>query len=578
MQSTTGFIKVFILLLTGLVGGCASDRPPSGGSVDTSPLQVVFSDPASGTVNVSRDRINLTFNHYLTGRQLLDALVFSPSIGEYDIIIDGRNLEIRPYRPLKTNTTYILTINRNLRDNRGRTFPAPCSIVFSTGSAINTGTIEGTVFNEDYSPADNALVLAFSRPDNAGAENLLQREPDYLVQTESSGAFSFNNISPGPYRVFAVNDRNRDLRYNGETEETGLSSSDIIRANPSGTANVIIRLAGLNSDNGGLVSCKPLERQLLEIRFGRPVNTASFDPEKIKIRHSGSREPVPVISWYSKNRTIYDSELCIVTGRLEQGQSYLISCPENDGSGKTREIQFFPSAYKQVEKPVSITIIPENKSRPAYLDMAMPALGKAVLIYFTAPPGKSALSRSITFSETGIQTKTDISFSLIKIDDRTFALKPAGGFQPGHSYTVSVDPSLFGDDSLKPAKTKPVVSQFTVPTKEETGSISGKCFASGQYVIVEARKSGSPASFCTSALRDRNGTFHYSFPELPPGNYTVSAFTPSASKQPDPYRQWNPGSIEPYQASEPFGRHPETVSVRTRWATENIDIRIPASR
>ena len=576
MQIFSRIMNRFFILLLWFAGGCASDRPPTGGPVDTTPLQVVFSNPAPSSVNVSTDRLHLTFNHYIPGRQLLNGLLFSPSIGGYDIAVKGKEVDITLFKPLKNNCTYVITLDKNLRDNQGRTFPAPNTIAFSTGPVIDKGVISGKVINADFSPATNALLLAFSEQSNTTAtENLLTREPDYLIQANASGSFSFNNIGPGAYRIFAVNNRNYDLRYNYKSEEVGVSNASVVYA---GSSSLMFRLQGVHSDTGGIVSCTPLGRQLLEIKFGRPLNIASFNPEKLQIRHAISQTLIPAVSWFSKNHSPYEREFLIVTGKLQPNEPYLISYIPDDGKGTIRTIPFYASSRPEGNQPVSVTIAPENRSNPAYLDLAWPSLGKVVLIKLSAPVAESALSKAITLSERVSGAESNLHFSLIKIDPRTFALKPANGFQPGRSYSVSVHAANFTGSTDQPDKAKPLVSQFRAAEKKETGSISGTGHASGMYAVIEAKVSGSPSTFSTTARCDKNGTFRYIFPELPPGNYTVSAFIPSGSKPPAPYQQWNPGSIEPYRPAEAFGFFAEPVKVRAGWTTEHIDIQIITSR
>ena len=574
MQSFYRFMKMFFILLLWLYGGCASDRPPTGGPVDTTPLQVVLSNPAPSSVNVSTDRIHLTFNHYISGRQLLNALFFSPSIGAYDIDVKGKEVEIIVQKPLEKNRTYVITIDKNLRDYRGRSFSAPCTFAFSTGPIIDTGIISGNVINADFSPAANALLLAFTyRPEPSPSGTLLTREPDYLIQANTSGAFSFNHIASGLYSIIAVNNRNNDLRYNYKTEEAGLSTVSVV---PAGFSNLMLKIDALQSNIDGLVSCSPLEQQLLEIKFARPLNITSFDPEKLEIRHPVTHTLIPVVTWFSKNRSLNEKEFIIVTDKLQPNQPYLISYNAHDGKGANRAVPFYGLSRHTGNRLFSVTLSPENISEPAYLDMAWPSLGKVVVIKLSAPLPESAFSKAITLSETGTGQKEPIHFSLITIDPRTFALKPTSGFQPGRTYSVSVNPSATDTSG----KAKPVVSQFRTAEKKETGSISGTGHASGKYVVIEAKLSGSGSAttYSTSVHCDKNGTFRYVFPELPPGSYTVSAFIHSGSKPPAPYQQWDPGTIEPYKPAEPFGFYTEPVKVRAGWTTEHIDLQIITSR
>ncbi len=370
MQTASRITNFFLIALLWLASGCASDRPPSGGPVDATPLQVLFSDPAPSAIHVSTERIQLTFNHDISVRQLLNTITISPSIGDYDIAVSGRKMEIKGFKPLEQERTYILTLDQKLMDNNGRTFAVPYTMAFSTGAILDNEAISGTVIDKECAPAKNALVVAYAeRPENSGTGNLLLREPDYWVQADGAGAFSLQHLAKGLYRIVAFHDQNGNRRIDAATEEIGLCSRAIVS---TGSSDLLFRLS--------------------------------------KTSHKSENPP---------------------------------------------------------------------------------------------------------FSQTG---------------------------------------------------------KVTAPA--ETGTISGSCFTSGQYVVVEA--SSLTASYRTTASRERNGSLHYSFPALPPGIYTITAFTPSDGKKPDAERQWNSGSIEPFQPAEPFGFYPEKVTVRPQWTTEHIDIRITA--
>jgi len=358
-------MMMLLLLQLWLTGGCASDIPPSGGPANLGQLEVISSEPLPSRVNVSTRKIRLTFNHEITARQLVNALHISPSSGEYDLRTDGKSAELIIGKPLNKNQTYNITINKTLRDNLGRTFATPFTMAFSTGTDIDNGTISGKVISNDFSTAINTVIFAFSEHSKThDTENLLTRRPDYLIQAEATGTFSFKHLAAGSYKIIAINDRNNDFRYTAGSEEIGLSSTTIV---PTGSVDLLIRLSRLS---------------------------------------------------------------------------------------------------------------------------------------------KSAESATVN----------------------------------------------------------------SVGASSDTGSISGRCFAAGKKIVVEALSQTGSCS--TTASRDKKGIFHYSFSELPPGTYTVSAFISSKNEKNEPKQQWNPGSINPYQPAEPFGYYPEKVTVRPRWRTENIDIRI----
>lgn len=565
MHRTKRILNVLAILFVMLACGCASDRPPSGGPADSSPLRVKLSSPAPSGINVTTDRLQLTFNHYFTARQLVRALSFYPSPGQFDVNVDGRKAEIRFLEPLENNRTYTLFIDKNLKDFRGRSFAEPFSMAFSTGPSINDGTIRGKVYNMDYSPAGNALLLAYG----TGRESretgaLLKIAPDYIAQTDASGTFSFRNLAPGSYRIFAVNDRNRDMRYSGPGEEIGLTASSSV---PVGSSEVSIMLGWSPALTGFIASCRPLDRQHLEIRTTVPIDPASFRALLPEIRETASGTLVPVISWYGKNRRMPEDEFILTTGPIKPRRSCRIGNTASNG------IEFYGSDTKPEAKPPGASVFPENGSDPAYLEKSWPSLGNAVVIRFSVPAEEPAVTRAVTLQQE--ESAALLAFSVTAIDPCTWALKPLEGFKPGTTYKVTADMDAIAAPSSKKGKQPPVESRFTTSLPEEYGTITGTCVAGGTSVIVEARDTGSQtAIYRTRALRDRNGVFRYTFTALPPGNYTIMAFVPSAEKEPALWRPRQAGAIEPYRPAEPFAVFSSPVNLRARWTAEHIDLSI----
>ncbi len=565
MQDTKRIANILAIILIMLSSGCASDRAPSGGPTDTTPLRVVLSSPEPSEINVSPERIRLTFNHFFTGRQLAKAIAFSPSVGKYDLLVDGRKAEIRFFEPLNPNTTYVLFIDKNLKDFRGRGFSEPFSIAFSTGPAINRGTIRGKVYNSDYMTADTALLIAYrSDREPSNLKTLLESTPDYLTQTDDTGTFAFSNLPAGRYRIFAVNDRQRDMRYSGPMEEIAIAASDLIN---EGTSGLSLMLGKGPSATGFVVSCRALDRSHIEIRTSGPVSPPTFGSRLPEVREKVSGTRLPITSWYGKNRSMLDDEFILATAPMIAGRIYRIG-PEGPGG-----IEFFGSGAKLPEKPLSASVFPENGADPAFLSKGVQPIGNAVVIRFTEPVDEQAVTRAATLQE--IQGENVLPYTLAAVDPCTWALKPLQELKPGNAYKVRVDLSAIASPVTGKAKLPTVESRFRVSQPEDAGTISGTCISGGTTVVVEAREIGSrSAIYRTKAFRDRNGSFSYTFTDLPPGRYTVMAFSPSADKATEAWSPRNPGSLQPYSPSEPFAVYPSPVGVRARWTAEHIDLTI----
>ncbi|ABL66366.1 Ig-like domain-containing protein [Chlorobium phaeobacteroides] len=209
------------------------DRPPSGGPVDAAPLQVIFSDPLTGATKTSPKIIRLSFTHAIALKELQKSIFFTPRISNYDIFVHGREAEIRIYEPLQDDRTYSVMIRRQLSDYRGATLSTPWTLSFATGPVIDNGSLSGRVFNADLSPAENALIMLYRKAASG-------TDPDYVVQTDQTGAFRLDHIRTGLYRLIAVHDRNLNLHFDPATEETAIPGSEFVAA---GTSSLLMRFA-----------------------------------------------------------------------------------------------------------------------------------------------------------------------------------------------------------------------------------------------------------------------------------------------------------------------------------------------
>jgi hypothetical protein len=218
--------------LWGVAGGCASDRPPSGGPADNTPLRILSSETRHSKAGLPACTVHVTFSHPVSGRELLKSLVFAPAIGNYDVSVTGRTAEIRIYEPLKPAVTYRVILNKYMRDGRGRNLDNTGSIAFSTGTVLDQGVIAGTVYHHNLTPAPEALLLAYAT--NRGTE------PDYLVQAGADGSFRLENLAEGRYLVYAVNDLNQNLRFDRASESVALADRQEVAV---GTTSLMLRFA-----------------------------------------------------------------------------------------------------------------------------------------------------------------------------------------------------------------------------------------------------------------------------------------------------------------------------------------------
>ena len=200
------------------MAGCASPVAPSGGPEDTTPPALDASEPAAGAVLVRADRLVLTFSEGVDEATVGRALSVAPGWAvPPEVRARGRRVEVLFPDSLRANTTYVVTLDTNLRDLRGVALRQPITLAFATGPTLDRGRIAGRVLDPQTGRAAPGLdVFAYVLPDSvatmdstAHADALpdpTTTAPDYRTQTGPDGAFVLDYLRPGPFFVVAVAD------------------------------------------------------------------------------------------------------------------------------------------------------------------------------------------------------------------------------------------------------------------------------------------------------------------------------------------------------------------------------------
>jgi len=232
------------LLLLFFAAGCAVDRPPSGGPVDTEPLVITAVDPAPMSTGITPSEISFSFNRYVTATELRRSLSISPAIAHHEIKSSGKEARLLIPGPLEQDRTYSVTINASLQSTRGNRLNESYSYAFSTGQELDTGLIAGIIYTSSLQPAPEVTVQAYLLDDSAAGPPV--GKPDYTVLSGSDGTFRFRNMQEGSYRLLVF----RDTNQNGTPDLPGEQYAAGTRAVlPTGTENVLFRLGNHPGEN-----------------------------------------------------------------------------------------------------------------------------------------------------------------------------------------------------------------------------------------------------------------------------------------------------------------------------------------
>lgn len=206
------FLPFFLLIGIVLMGRCASTGYPSGGPKDEIPPKVERSIPTENSLSFLGDEIVVYFDELIKVTDVFQKLMVSPPVNEQPkVTTNGKRLLIKFQEDLQPNTTYTLDFADAISDNNEGNVLENFTFSFSTGEVIDSLKISGFLFDaSNLTPVEGALVMVHSNP----ADSAFRKQvPLRVTKTDSKGRFSVQNLSPGSYRVFALEDANRNYKY-----------------------------------------------------------------------------------------------------------------------------------------------------------------------------------------------------------------------------------------------------------------------------------------------------------------------------------------------------------------------------
>lgn len=226
-----------------LLAACASIGRPEGGPRDKLPPVFVKSNPTPGSVNFDNKRISITFDENISLEKASEKVVISPAQKSMpQISAQGKTVNIELRDTMLPNTTYTIDFSDAIRDLNENNVLEEFAIDFSTGDSIDSLQISGMVFQaSNLEPAQGMLIGVHS---NLSDTALTKTKFERIAKTNSYGQFTVRNLKPGTYRIFAVNDVNRDYMWD-RSEDIAFYDTTI-----SPSASSIIITDSLKANDG----------------------------------------------------------------------------------------------------------------------------------------------------------------------------------------------------------------------------------------------------------------------------------------------------------------------------------------
>lgn len=257
---------------------CANMVAPTGGPKDTTPPKVVVAVPENHNTGFDGNKIEITFDEYVTLNNANQELLVSPPLAvKPDVKLSGKTVIVKFKEALLSNTTYTLSFGEAIKDlHEGNVFK-DYLYSFSTGEWIDTLSIKGKVVSaSDLKPSDNLFVCLYAGEGDSLFHQPTWRVPDFITKTDKNGQFSFSGLPEKPFLVFALGDVNSNLYYDMPNETVAFLDTLV---NPSMQPQELTLYAFMETDtNQMLLEKKLIDEGVLRMVFRHPADSVVIEP------------------------------------------------------------------------------------------------------------------------------------------------------------------------------------------------------------------------------------------------------------------------------------------------------------
>ena len=197
---------------------CAQQGSISGGSKDTTPPQLIKSDPDTFALNFSSDKIRMDFDEYVELKNVSKNLLITPVLrSEPTVYANGKRVVVKNIDDsLWANTTYVFEFNEAISDITEHNASKGFRYVFSTGDYLDSLELKGQLKKAfTLEPQEDAFIFLYES--NEDSLPYLSK-PRYIGRSNKDGTFHIRNMKQGEYKVFMCSDENKNYLFDRPNE------------------------------------------------------------------------------------------------------------------------------------------------------------------------------------------------------------------------------------------------------------------------------------------------------------------------------------------------------------------------
>jgi len=552
-------ICVYSILL--LLASCANIQAPSGGPPDTTPPKIIETKPANKATNFRNDRVILKFDKYMNKNSVIENTYIQP-ITKAEFDWSGKELEIIFKDNLLENTTYTINLGTEYSDFYNNKPQNSFTLIFSTGNQIDTGTINGVVTTAE---PHGLYVFAYKITNlNPDTVDFYKTTPNYRVQVGSSGEFSLQGLADGKYRLILVKDVFKDVLINENQDFYSTAYQDLEIKN-SKSQDALFRF-GKIADNSPpkLFFVESFTKRKIKLFFSENIILQRLDSSSIFIIDS-LQNKIYSIDYFYLDNTDKNVLILITKDTIQPKNKLHLSIIDTNAIILDTVGNKFNEFYKTFS---FITSVDEDQSEFHLLSVSIKdssiniPIDKEVALVFTEPISK-VYSEIIEFINIDDSLKTGFT---IELNKTKLNFKP--NLQFGKNYLLKIPSSsivpAFGANKFD----EDIILHFRTESNINSGNISG--------VVIDSTGNSHPKMIVLESIQERklyqvkaDSSGRWSISNIKPGDYNVWIYEDRNKNS-----RYDFGNLKPFEFAEKFYPTGKIVTVRSRWETEGITLRI----
>lgn len=490
-RAAQGLIVLFLVMI---LYACANMASPNGGPYDEAPPKFIRSTPAPDEINFKGKRIEIEFDELIQLDNPMENVIITPPQKLLPVIRSaGKKIIVQLKDTLKENTTYTLDFTNAVSDNNEKNVFENFSLAFSTGNQIDTLEISGVVLNaENLEPMPGITIgLHADLNDSAFVKLPFTR----TSRTNDKGRFTIRNIATGTYRLYALNDVNRDYRFDQPGEEIAFLDSVVVPSFEFTTRQDTIWKDSLTIDTIKTVEytrfipddielrlfkedfvrqylLKP-ERQienLFTLRFNAPLDTVpvprplNFEPEREDWYFVQKADQDKSIHFWLTDSTVWKQDTLMIALEYPKSDSLNVLRPQLDTLQLTMRRRPEPKKKrKKDDEPEPIVFLGMNVKAPSKMDVF-----DTLSVTFDEPVEE--INKEMFHLDIKVDSLWEaVDFELVRDSLNSLSYRIEQDWKYGESYRLEMDSatiySLYGkwNDSF--------AGEFSIKKEEEYGKL-----------------------------------------------------------------------------------------------------------